>query len=193
MLADIVEEPPSRLHEYAAVSIAFDVRERVDVERIAVGADVAHVPVRAAVAPFVKDYDAIPGQRPIDWPDRWELSKWRFGAAYLDGQRVGGVAVVVAADELETAGADAAVLWDIRVRPDCRGRGIGRRLLAFAEAQARSHGRRRMSAETPDINVAACRFYAAAGYALAVIRHRAYPDLPDEAQLIWSKGLDPGA
>lgn len=84
---------------------------------------------------------------------------------------------------------DVAVLWDIRVQPDVRHQGIGRQLLAFAEDHARSRGIEQMNVETQDINVAACHFYARAGYTIARIDRHAYMQFPDEAQLIWRKPL----
>jgi hypothetical protein len=46
-----------------------------------------------------------------------------------------------------------------------------------------------MLVETQDINVPACRFYAAAGYVLVRVEPQAYPTLPDETRLIWQKQL----
>ena len=40
-----------------------------------------------------------------------------------------------------------------------------------------------------NVNVAACRFYMAMGCELSAVNLHAYPDLPDEAQLIWSLSL----
>jgi hypothetical protein len=48
---------------------------------------------------------------------------------------------------------------------------------------------RRMRAETQDVNVPACRFYAGAGYVLGAVDRFAYAGLPEEVQLIWQKDL----
>ncbi len=141
----------------------------------------------------VKDYDAIPGHRPADWPGRFDLRRWRFTLATVGGRPVGGAAVVV--DPAEVTGPahrpGGAVLWDLRVSPDHRRRGIGRQLLAAAEAHARAAGRQVMAVETQDVNAVAGRFYAAAGYALASVHPFGYPAFPDEVQQVWSKSLDP--
>jgi ribosomal protein S18 acetylase RimI-like enzyme len=144
------------------------------------------------VPAYVKDYDALPGQHPREWPRRWDVSKWWIVGAFVGEQRVGGAVVVIDAREMDgaTAAADAALLWDIRVHPDFRRRGVGRALLALAESHARACGRRGMRVETQDINVAACRLYADAGYVLTAINPCAYADVPDEVQLIWEKQLD---
>jgi len=84
---------------------------------------------------------------------------------------------------------DEAVLWDIRVHPDQRNRGIGRQLLAFSEQRARLAGKKRLSAETQNNNIAACQLYESAGFALTSVDRFAYPTLPNEVQLIWSKQL----
>jgi GNAT superfamily N-acetyltransferase len=188
----LVNEPASCLGEYGLVAIAFDVTERLDVVPVERGLGGASSQPRSVEPPYRKDYDRVPGHRPAEWADRWDLSKWWFAAAFLDRRRVGGAALVIDTSEIEGAAAEAgvALLWDIRVHPDCRHRGVGRRLLAFAEDHARATGMRRMKVETQNINVAACRFYAAAGYGLAGIDRFAYPDLPDEVQFIWQKDLE---
>jgi hypothetical protein len=48
-----------------------------------------------------------------------------------------------------------------------------------------------LEVETQNNNVAACRFYAAMGCELRSIDRLAYPDLPDEAQLVWTKRVVP--
>ena len=80
-----------------------------------------------------------------------------------------------------------ALLWDIRVAPALRGRGIGRSLFAAAEAVAVAHGCQELKVETQNVNVAACRFYAAMGCELRVVRENAYPECPGEAQFLWYK------
>ncbi len=43
--------------------------------------------------------------------------------------------------------------------------------------------------ETQNVNVRACRFYAAMGCTLVAFDERAYRNHPQEAQLIWFKNL----
>ena len=85
---------------------------------------------------------------------------------------------------------DLAVLWDVRVSPEARGKGIASKLLGAAERWVRSHGCRELKVETQNINVAACRLYERHGFELRVIDPGAYPTLPDETQLLWYKALD---
>jgi ribosomal protein S18 acetylase RimI-like enzyme len=177
---ELIEQSAAFLPRYALISVAFAVRERLKME--SPGVSNVGLPSEAVEPSYEKDYDALPGQRPTDWPKRFDLSKWWFAAAYLAEQYVGGVAVVMDA-------ADEALLWDIRIAPQYRRQGIGRRLLKFAEDRARAAGKQRINVETQNINVAACRFYATAGYKLRSIDRFAYPELPNDVQLIWTKQL----
>jgi ribosomal protein S18 acetylase RimI-like enzyme len=86
---------------------------------------------------------------------------------------------------------DLAVLWDIRVAPAFRGRGVGRALFEAAETRALTRGCRELKVETQNINVPACRFYAALGCQLRVVRDNVYPQCPGELQFLWYKALPP--
>jgi ribosomal protein S18 acetylase RimI-like enzyme len=83
-------------------------------------------------------------------------------------------------------------LWDLRVRPEVRSAGIGTDLYRAVEDWARNRGCRTLKVETQNINVPACRFYARMGCTLGAVDRFAYPDLPDEVQLIWRKELHAG-
>jgi len=58
----------------------------------------------------------------------------------------------------------AAWLEDMVVHPDCRGRGIGRRLLNHALAEAKMAGCTRITLLTDGENHRAMRFYSRAGF-----------------------------
>ena len=87
---------------------------------------------------------------------------------------------------------DVAVMWDVRVAPDARGRGVGAALFGAAAAWAAARGARLLMAETQNVNVPACRFYARQGCVLGAIDRFAYPSLPHEARLLWFRDLTPG-
>jgi len=148
--------------------------------------------IEEKVAPYMKDYDSKEeGEpRPIRWTKRFDVSKWGFFLA-LDGVRpVGGATVAI-----DTPGVnmlegrkDLAVLWDIRVCPDERGRGIGSKLFKYAADWARQKGCRQLKVETQNINVPACRFYAKQGCELGAIHQYGYagcPNVAHEAMLLW--------
>jgi GNAT superfamily N-acetyltransferase len=84
---------------------------------------------------------------------------------------------------------DVAVLWDIRVAAEVRGQRVGTALFDAAEKWAVTHGCQRLKGETQNINVPACRFYAKQRCELGAIHRFAYPDLPNETQLLWYKNL----
>jgi GNAT superfamily N-acetyltransferase len=84
---------------------------------------------------------------------------------------------------------DLSLLWDIQVAPDARGRGVGSALFERVEAWALAQGCRELKVETQNINVPACGFYARHGCEPRAARHAAYPELPEEIQLLWYKDL----
>ena len=149
---------------------------------------------RQVEPPLLKDYDSIPGHSPLEWPKRFDLSRWGSIAARLAGKRIGGA--VIAFDTPEVAmlkgRRNLAVLWDIRVAPENRGRGVGSALFRAAESWASVRGCRQIVAETQNINVDANRFYARQGCSLGAVNRFAYKDFPDEIQLLWFKDLAAG-
>ena len=80
---------------------------------------------------------------------------------------------------------DLACLWDVRVHPDRRREGVGSLLFQHCAEWARSKGCWRLKIETQNINVPACKFYADRGCELRAIHPGAYPELPDETQMLW--------
>ncbi|QDU25620.1 TDP-fucosamine acetyltransferase [Anatilimnocola aggregata] len=185
------EQLPNFIAQYGSIPIAFEVNEHLAVELFADGLGGIRLIRRDVDAPYKKDYDSLPGQSPDGWAKQWDLTKWCLCAAFSDEAHVGSVAIIIDTTQVYGRLRDnaEAVLWDIRVRPDYQRRGVGRQLLAFAERRARSAGKQRLSVETQNNNVPACRFYAAAGFELRCVDRFAYPLLPNEVQLIWSKQL----
>jgi GNAT superfamily N-acetyltransferase len=66
---------------------------------------------------------------------------------------------------------------------------VGAALFQAAELWARNKGCRQLKVETQNINVPACKFYARQGCVLKTVNRRAYPELPEEAQLLWYKDI----
>jgi ribosomal protein S18 acetylase RimI-like enzyme len=143
------------------------------------------------VPPYVKDYDAAPENHPTEWPARFDVGRWGILSAWVDGMRVGGAVVAwdtPGVDMLEGR-SDLAVLWDIRVAPGVRGEGIGGVLFRAAERWAAERGARWLKVETQNVNVGACRFYARQGCTLGAVNRFAYPELPEEVQLLWYREI----
>ncbi len=205
--AVVVESPAdaARLAACARVPIAFTVREVLDCRPAGRGLGGLRLVPRALERPYVKDYDALDGG-PAGWVARFgaaAVARWGVLAAYAAGdddarpgerERVGGAVVVHDDPAVDPLGGrpDLAVLWDLRVAPAHRGAGVGRALFAAAAGWARGRGARRLAAETQNVNVPACRFYAGRGCALGAVRRFAYPALPREVQLLWHLGLAAG-
>jgi len=180
------------LAEYATVPIAFDVRSVFDVVRPSAEAGGLALRERVVDVPYVKDYDALDGG-PAGWPRQFDLSHWGLFVARETDRVLGGAAVAVdtpGMDMLEGR-PDLAVLWDIRIALDSRGQGVGAALFSAAKTWAAARGCRWLKVETQTVNVPACRFYARMGCTLGALHRFAYPDLPDEAQLLWYKPLGP--
>jgi GNAT superfamily N-acetyltransferase len=191
MSLEIVEEDPSCLAQYATVPIRFEVVSVFDadgIDRLRRGEEASPV----AISPsYVKDYDACEGEHPAEWPTRFDIANWIILAAYLDGTRVGGAAVAVNDSRLELArdSAELGLLWDLRVAPDVRHRGVGSALLRAAEVAAARRGVRVLRVETQQVNVPACRFYQRNGFVLERVAPAAYASLPHEVELLWVKQL----
>lgn len=192
MRFEVNEEPIAALAEYARISIAFEVSMVFDI------AETSHSPrefvltERRLDAPYVKDYDAIEGEHPTQWAKLFDVTNWGLFAARMEGRCIGGAVVAYdtpGLDMLEDRG-DMSVLWDIRVAPEARGKGVGSALFRAAEAWSKTRGCRQLKVETQNINVAACKFYARQGCVLASVRRFAYRWLPDETQLLWYKDLN---
>ena len=186
----ITRESPTSLAEYARIPIAFEVRRVLDVASWADPGQF-HVSERE-VEPYAKDYDGDGG--PLAWPSRFDISTWALFIAREAGRPVGGAACVFGApDVIMLEGRnDVALLWDIRVAPEARGRGIGSALVAEVERWSVERGAAWLEVETQDVNLPACRFYQRHGFELRSVNRNAYPELPHETQLLWYKRLRAG-
>ncbi|MEO9180560.1 MAG: GNAT family N-acetyltransferase, partial [Acidimicrobiales bacterium] len=105
-------------------------------------------------------------------------------------ERVGGAVIAFKTPAIHMLeGAEMAELWDLRVLPTERSRGVGSALFTAAEAWCRQRGCRELKVETQNINVPACQFYAHMGCTLGAIDLHAYSELGEEVQLDWFKNL----
>jgi len=187
-MTTILQITASDLFRYAAIPIAFEVRTIFEVSLPENGLGGIQL-VETAVEPYVKDYDEL--ETPLSWPEEFDISRWGlFLALDNGGQAVGGAAVAwnTSGVNMLEGRSDLSVLWDIRIHPGSRGKGVGRQLLAYAADWSRERGCTRMKIETQNVNVPACRFYAAQGCKLGDIRRFAYLDeasVAHEVQLNW--------
>jgi len=192
MGVEIAQVGVEQLTVYAQVPIWFEVSEVLAVEAIDGGLGGLRMVEKPVVQPYVKDYDAqADGQEgPVHWPERFDVRRWGFLLACEGDRTVGGATVAVDSPDvhmLENRD-DLAVLWDIRVHPDARGRGIGSKLFAEAARWAREQGCKQLKVETQNVNVQACRFYAKQGCELGGIERYGYAgckEVSHETMLLW--------
>ena len=142
-------------------------------------------------APYIKDYDSFDPDRPQSWQARFDTSQWAVFLARENDDLLGGATVAWGTKGLDMLAGrrDLAVIWDFRVAPPARGRGVGRALFAAVEDWAREHGCVELKVETQDVNVPACRFYQAMGCHLRSVHPRVYPESMHEVQFLWHKRL----
>lgn len=184
---------PDQLDVYARVSIAFEVRTIFRVQEIGEdGMGGLRLIEEAVDSPYVKDYDRVDSDdaHPTAWPHHFNVRNWKFLLAREAGEPVGAATIAI-----DTPGVrmlegrtDLAVLWDIRVQPKARGRGVGAALFERAFDWSRRQGCTTMKIETQNVNLPACRFYARMGCELGAIHRYAYagiPEVADEVMLLW--------
>ena len=182
---------PEQLDLYGTVPMRLVVESVFRVEIVDRGFGGFRLTEERVAAPWTKDYDEDEPERVRRWTRQFDVSNWAFFLAYEGGELAGGATVaartggVFKLDERDDLGA----LWDIRVRDELRRRGTGRALFGAAVDWCRSQGLRQLKIETQNVNVPACRFYAAMGCELRGIIHHSYaagsPQLAEEVEFHW--------
>ena len=179
--------------DYARIPIAFETDVVLDCIATggASGAGAYRLTERPLATTFRKDYDLSAGESPRSWALRFDVSRWIVFMARVGSTPVAGAVVAwnTSGVELLEGRTDLALLWDLRVAPSHRRHGLGRALLEEVESWAVGRGCRELMVETQNTNVAACRFYERHGFVLSEVNEGAYPELPDERQLLWHKTL----
>jgi GNAT superfamily N-acetyltransferase len=191
MRIEVTEESLASLAEYARIQTAFEVRRVLDVTTPGDALGGLLLTERTLDVPYIKNYDDMEGDAPLEWASRFDLSSWGLLFARVDGTLVGGAAIAFdtpGLHQLEDR-RDVAVLWDIRVAPEMRGQGVGGALFRAVVDWAVKRGCALLVIETQNTNVDACRFYVRNGCYLGSIRRGAYAELPDEVQLLWYRDL----
>jgi len=185
---------PARFGQYESIPMALTVESVLVLEPLAGGLGGIAL-VERPVTPYVKDFRTHEDVGPRRWAERWDISNWAFFMALEDGHPVGGAAVAArtAGVDMLAGRDDLAVLWDIRVREEYKGRGVAGRLLDMALDWCRTRGLIQMKIECQNTNVPACRFYQRRGAVLSAIDAHAYHSAEEyrhEAQLIWYLDID---
>jgi len=174
----IIQIDNSRLSEFNKIPISFEVHSIYDVidndEQI-------KLIERPLLTSYVKDYDQLDSNLSDSWSNMDTIC-WGIFLALDETQKdkpAGGAIVTM----------PECALHDLRVAPSHRRLGVGRALLEHAIQWAKQQGvTTRMSIETQNTNVSACRFYAAMGAKLGDIDRNAYEndeEVKHEIRLNW--------
>ncbi|WP_060673621.1 GNAT family N-acetyltransferase [Rossellomorea vietnamensis] len=173
----------SKLTQYGTVPIAYEVTTELHVCPVHNGLGGLRL-VEKPCTPYVKDYDLLPDCHPRCWTKQFNLDEWGLFAAIENGMYIGAAAVAP-----EMVG--TAILWDLRVHPNARGKGIGGKLLEAVILWSKERDYQTLMVETQNVNVPACTFYSGKGFTLETIDQHGYRDslVENEVKLIWSMDL----
>lgn len=143
--------------QYGTIPIMIEVRNILELELVEGGAGGIILRKVELSEPYIKDYDSLQGGHPESWSTQFNLNNCAvFLVDGLGGYLAGAVVAFDTPVLIMLQGhPNLAVLWDIRVHPDVRGRGIGTRLFHQAVEWARSKGCTNLIAETQNTNVPA--------------------------------------
>lgn len=189
MAIEIVEVGPEVLPRYNEIPISFRVESVLQVEAVDGGLGGLVMREEPVAEPYLKGYDAFEEEDATGWAQRFDVSNWGFLLAQEEGRTIGEATLVRRTPDVHMLDGrdDLTVLWDLRVHPDHRDRGVGHALFQHAAAWARARGCTQLKIETQNVNVRACRFYARQGCHLGAIARHFYrePELAHEVMLLW--------
>ena len=128
--------------------------------------------------PYWKNIDEDGEENPSNWSRKFNLDNWGIFVAVEDNEYVGGAVLAYHTPEIHMLEGknNITVLWDLRVKPEFRGVGIGSALFKHAVQWSKEKGCKRMKIETQNNNVEACIFYKKQGSKLGAINQYAYKD-----------------
>ncbi|MEO1214094.1 MAG: GNAT family N-acetyltransferase [Bacteroidota bacterium] len=179
-----------QLDEYAKIPISFEVTSILDVSFLSNGINGISIKEREIASSYLKDYDD--SETPDDWAKQWDIKNWGFFVA--TNSKSGVIAGITIA--LKTQGLnmlegrnDLAVIWDIRVKPEYRNKGIGTLLFQQAIDFSQREKCKTLKIETQNININACRFYAKQNCYLGGIHANAYEEFPSDIQFLFYKNI----
>ena len=181
------EVDESQLKDYDQIPMMVHMKSILEIQRVDKGLGgilLKEVPVKERVKDLGQ-YEVV-GK----YKDTFDLSNWAFFMVFDDDKPVGGAIVLCQTENVNMLAGrdDLSVLWDIRVDPAYKNRGIGQELFSMAVAWSKQRNLNQMKIECQNNNVSACKFYKKQGAFLGEIREYAYykdPEIRDEIQLIW--------
>ena len=190
MAIQIRKVGPDSLEQYGQIPMRHRVESVFRVDEIDGGLGGLTLTETPFDQPYVKDHDEDPEENVSSWTSRFDVSNWLFLMAFDGSKAVGGATVAFRLPKVHMLQGrdDLAVLWDIRMHPDYKRKGIASGLLDRAAQWARKQGCKQIKIETQNNNIPACRFYAARGCHLGAIDRYGYahaPRVAHETMLIW--------
>ena len=185
-MMEIQEISPNQLDTYAKVPIYFTVSSILRIELLKNGLGGILLKGEPVGSPFVKDYDKTPEGGSMNWSSHFEVKNRGFFLASDNLIPIAGVAIAYRTNGVNMLEErdDLSILWDIRVRPEKRGFGIGKALFSRACEWSAVRGCRQMKIERQNINIQACHFYRNMGCNLGVNHRFAYRRDPNIAHEI---------
>ncbi|MCK4979951.1 MAG: GNAT family N-acetyltransferase [Candidatus Delongbacteria bacterium] len=180
----IIQTPLSFLKEYHEVPILYS-GNTIYPEELFVGKAEDINLIEIPVPPFTKDYDEH--ESPYKWSEKWDISNWCILKAEIDGKYIAGAVIAYNTNGVNMLEGrdDIAVLWDIRVSPEHRGKKIGEKLFKEAVKFAEEKNCEFLKIETQNINVNACKFYKKMGCYLGKYSIHEYKNFSDEIMMLW--------
>lgn len=181
------------LSDYSKIPMTIEISSKLNVHLIYNGLGGIKLS-EVKVKPYIKDYDEMDGNKPTDWPTCFDISNWGLFLTRDNEVPVAGATVAFNTPEFNMLDgrSNLAVLWDLRVRPDYRGFGLGTELFRKATEWAKSKGCSQLNVETQNTNVAACKFYIRQDCQLGGVHRFKYtnnPKIKDEIMLVWYLNL----
>ncbi|MGM0405390.1 MAG: GNAT family N-acetyltransferase [Thermoplasmatota archaeon] len=176
------------IDEYVEIPITFKVNRIYDIRLIDEGLGGIKLVEKELDENYMKDYGDDSDLKGLE--DEFDTSNWGFFTAYVEDELVGGVIIAYDTEGVNMLSGrdDMAVVWDIRVHPEYRGKGVGYKLFKKAVDWSKKRDCKLLKVETQNINVPACRFYVRQGCKLGCIDRYAYSkeeNLSHEVMLLW--------
>ena len=172
-----------KLEEYGNIPFYYDTTKKYELIKINNGLGGIKMEL-VDVPEFHKDF----GTRTSRWSELFDLKNWKFFVAYNENNKmIAGCTVATKTNNcnmLEKRD-DLAVLWDIRVSDEYKHQGIGQNLFNMAKEYSKNNGFKQLKVECQNTNPAAVNFYHKQGMILRSMNEYAYPDCPNEVQLLW--------
>ena len=173
----------NKLEEYGNIPFYYDTNKKYEIKKLNNG--LGGILLELIDVPnFHKDF----GTRAENWCKIFDLKNWKFYVAYNEkNEMIAGCTVATKTPNcnmLEKRD-DLAVLWDIRVSNEYKHMGIGQKLFDIARNFAKESGFKQLKVECQNTNPVAVNFYHKQGMKLGAINEYAYPDYPEEIQLLW--------